>query len=114
MAPVFAEFENSSNCGRNFRTQEFINGFTDGRNTYIKLNGPLSKEIPSIILTPILVEHYFICGQIGDDLIIQNSLSKYQNSVVELAYNNGRMQFSPDWNFSLIHLLRQIGIASCK
>lgn len=65
MLPVFADFENSSKCGQNFKSEEFYNGFCDGRRTFIELNGDISNGVPSVILTPKILQNYFICGSSG-------------------------------------------------
>lgn len=110
MLPVFADFENIAKCGHNFKSEEFYNGFCAGRRIYIKLNGELSNGVPSVILTPKIVEHYFIGGQVGDELIIDYSLSKHQLSYVEEAYKKGTMQINVEWTFNLQMLLKDIGI----
>lgn len=110
MSPVFVDFEDSLDCGKNFRSISFMNGYNDGRSAYIRLNGDLINGIPEVLLTPNLIEEFYTLGQIGLSLDLQNKFSDFQMSVIQSFYQRGSSQQNHAWNFEVKNLLQSLGI----
>lgn len=92
-------------------SEAFNTGFTFGRLSYERLNGPISKGIPPIILTDKILEEFLLAGMLGMH-IDYDGFTDHQLVIISQWYESGVEKYDPNQNIYLLALLERNGIVT--
>lgn len=88
----------------------FVDGFKSGRLDYERMNGCISKGIPSRIVTEKVLEDFLVSGMFGLP-IDADDYTAYQINIISKWYQSGIEKYDPDEYSNLLELLEENGIA---
>ncbi len=91
------------------KTEAFLDGFSQGRIDYERMNGKIIHGIPKLIVTNKVLEDFLLAGMLGIS-INHDDYTAFQIEVIAKWYQSGIEKYNPIQSSYLLGILEQNGI----
>ena len=91
------------------QTEAYIFGFNQGRLDYERMNGKIIHGIPKLIVTNKVLEDFLLAGMLGIS-INDDDYTAFQIDVIAKWYQSGIEKYNPSQSSYLLGILEENGI----